>query len=468
MADGRRITSESRGCWDLQVVLACVVLACSVVLAAIGAAGFWELQLRMITRNEIVVHCAAAGVLPVEQPVHIRTTAAIGAAAFWEQRYWHAELREDGRSQRSLEYKRSLRQRLVATYDLQQDDISRPSDSAESPQTVLLNTRALLGWLLHKLEVFGRRELEDAEAKGKHVMGMVRRICTQAARASRDLDAAQLPVIEVADGVELVMQPGGHIDVSEFAAACGPELGDEWDMIAAVRPDLGLPPFDPQTMLVADFLMFMDVRCRVSAATPDDWVWQVRNAAVHGTAFLAEYCVTMQLQQDQRVSRLRAPHVLLGPRQMRRQKHMVLTKIDIQRRILEDGSGATQAHAVGFSRGMACTLQFIQNEHYSEQCQASMRAVTSMCLCWDQSTHGGYDMNIGFALDSNSKNGCYVRPTAIQSFISWVMLLYRFANGFVFETLNVFVSFVLWVVYTEMLRFLSLMIRGPLRLGRNH
>ena len=67
MADGRRITSESRGCWDLQVVLACVVLACSVVLACgVVLAGFWELQLlRMITRNEIVVHCAAAWVLNI-------------------------------------------------------------------------------------------------------------------------------------------------------------------------------------------------------------------------------------------------------------------------------------------------------------------------------------------------------------------------------------------------------------------
>ena len=31
---------------------------------------------------------------------------------------------------------------------------------------------------------------------------------------------------------------------------------------------------------------------------------------------------------------------------------------------------------------------------------------------WDQSTHGGYDMNVGFVTDIDSSNGAYMRPAA--------------------------------------------------------
>ena len=119
-----------------------------------------------------------------------------------------------------------------------------------------------------------------------------------------------------------------------------------------------------------------------------------------------------QLADDEKDARLRVPHVLLGPRKLRRQQHMILSKIDLQRKIEQDGSAATSAAALGLSRGMASTVHGIQKEHYSTLARAHMAGTTSYCVNRDQSTHGGYDFNVGFVFDSHSKKGCYIRPAA--------------------------------------------------------
>ena len=91
---------------------------------------------------------------------------------------------------------------------------------------------------------------------------------------------------------------------------------------------------------------------------------------------------------------------------------MILSKMDLQQKIEQDGSAATSANALGLSRGVASTVQCIQNEQYTTAARSHMAGTTSYCLNWDLSTHGGYDLNIGFALDSHSKKGCYIRPAA--------------------------------------------------------
>ena len=128
----------------------------------------------MVSRDDLDVHTAASGVLPVEQPVWTKRGQCIGSAAYWEQRYWHAELNEDGRTQRSQEHKRELQYRLVQTYGLDACDISRPSDSKDAPQTIFFSSKDLISWLLHKRHCYASRG-NDFRVQTSDNLGFLRR-----------------------------------------------------------------------------------------------------------------------------------------------------------------------------------------------------------------------------------------------------------------------------------------------------
>ena len=381
--------------------------------------GFGGVRAGVMHRSNFDVRTCGASVLPVEQPVWLNETCELGSFCFSEQRYWHAELHEDGRSQRTKEHNRGLRQRLSLMYELDSTHISRPTDSPDVPKTVLLNTKALVAWQLHKYNSYhgmGREHsgFDRGHAKAIDMNALLRRVFTQAARGAKVLgESDQLPRIDAGGGVVLQLRGDGRVDLRAFATACDEdELARQWDHIQAVDRELGLSDFDAEDALLSDFFLFVDRLCRLTGTQAGDWFWQLRVALLRAIAFLAELAISHQLAADDKAGRLRVPHVLLGPKKQRRQKYMILSKIDVQRKICEDGSSATQAAALGLSRGMAATVQFIQNEHYSRASRQHMKGVTSYCINWDQSTHGGYDMNVGFALDSNSKKGCYLRPAA--------------------------------------------------------
>ena len=366
----------------------------------------------MLGRLDFDVRTAGAAVLPVEQPVWIQSRHTLSRACYWEQRYWHAELNEHAREQRSKEFKRGLRQRISFMYSLDEKaDWIRPGDGADAPQTVILNTRALLAWQLHKFNVY-KTMGNDGKNKAIAMAGFLRRVCSQAARASDKLDVGQLPSIDATGGVQVPMLPHGRIHIAGLATACGAQLEEHWNFVRETSAELGLASYDVDDTLLSDFFLFVDRICRMTGTEEGKWFWNLRVALLNGVAFLAEFAVMDQLADDEKDARLRVPHVLLGPKKLRRQKHMILSKIDLQRKIEQDGSAATSAAALGLSRGMASTVQGIQNEHYSTLARAHMAGTTSYCVNWDQSTHGGYDMNVGFVLDSNSKKGCYIRPAA--------------------------------------------------------
>ena len=54
-----------------------------------------------------------------------------------------------------------------------------------------------------------------------------------------------------------------------------------------------------------------------------------------------------------------------------------------------------------------------------------MEFVHGFCVNWDQATHGGFDMNVGFVTDINSVNGGYMRPAAPPTYATIIVVISR-------------------------------------------
>ena len=86
-------------------------------------------------------------------------------------------------------------------YHLDATDISRPGYGKDAPRTVLLNTKALLAWQLHKFNVY-KTMGNDCKDGAIDMAGVLRRVCSQSVRASDLLEVCQLPSIDASGGGE--------------------------------------------------------------------------------------------------------------------------------------------------------------------------------------------------------------------------------------------------------------------------
>ena len=370
-----------------------------------------------LTRSAFECRTAPAGFLPVDLPAWVRPETPVGEQFHWEQRYWIAELLLDGKRVRGKEKESMLRERLALQWGLGADDIIRPTDvPKQSPQTPLFSTRAILLWLLHKR--FGWASNAEHRHRQGEPVALFRRAFHLASLASTTLGEDSLPTVHAAclaggESVALPLQPGGLINIADFVDVF-PEIENEWVAIQARVPQVGLQAFDADHMRLADWVLFLDLRCQFAGSKHgDDWFSDMRTALITACACLIEVHMVFTMAEDQRTERLRIPHVLLGPKKMRRVRHGVLTKLDLQKRLAEvDGSANVISNTLGLTHGMSRVVQSVQNEHYTAGAQELMAPVHGITVNWDQSTHGGYDMNVGFVTDIDSSNGAYMRPAA--------------------------------------------------------
>ena len=64
------------------------------------------------------------------------------------------------------------------------------------------------------------------------------------------------------------------------------------------------------------------------------------------------------------------------PRKLRRVRHAVLTKLDLQRRLAEqDGSSDVISGVLCLTRGLARVVQQVQNEHYTAAARDMIQSV---------------------------------------------------------------------------------------------
>ena len=99
----------------------------------------------------------------------------------------------------------------------------------------------------------------------------------------------------------------------------------------------------------------------------------------------------------------------------RRQRCATLTKLDLQRKNAADGSSNVAANSLQLSHGMSSVIQRISNDKYTASARVLLARPFAISLHWDQSTHGGFDMNVGMLLDCHSDRGTYLRPAATPS-----------------------------------------------------
>lgn len=367
-----------------------------------------------LLRTECDLLICPPGVLPVAHPLWYRRGAQLGTSCWFEQRYWHDSLREDGRRARDNEQRRGVWDRLRILYSLLPDSVTRPLDAEGTPQTVVLSTQCLLAWLLHKLEVCVRK---DEVTKAHEVVSLFRRAVECAAVALSGLPDADLPEISCGNG-RLYYHGDGRMQVSSLIDRDLPDLQSDWDVVREHAPELALPRFDHRSVRLADWLFFLDTRCRWSEAQPDDFLCSMRAACLSVVSFLIEFQVLQEIATDDGKERLRVPSVLLTRAGKRRQRFAVLTKLDLIEKISGDGSSNAVSDALSLTRGLSSLIASIENDSYTAMAAPHLSGSWSVALHWDQSTHGGHDINIGMVLDCNSDRGAYMRPAATSEEIT--------------------------------------------------
>ena len=168
-----------------------------------------------LLRQDCDIAVCPEGLLAVAQPCWVKREAELGESCWFEQRFWHDSLRMDGANERKNEAQRNLRGRLESMYGLSGGAITRPADLDGTPKTVVLGTKALLAWLLHKRTSFSHRGNRD---KSLQVVSFIRRAVLQAEKALTSLPSDQLPTVATVLG-QLRVLSSGHIHVADLLDA---------------------------------------------------------------------------------------------------------------------------------------------------------------------------------------------------------------------------------------------------------
>ena len=385
-----------------------------------------------IRRQDFDIRRASDVFLTGVIPVWVRRGGAIGTSLWWEQRFWWEALGHDGRHERKREHRNGLRDTLSAQYDLAPSAISKPSDSPLAPQTLVMSTQALLAWLLHKRY---RWQQHGYHAQAMRASALIARLVDIAGEACDVVEVDHLPALSCA-GLTLGFLRGGRIDMSGFVAMF-PDTANEWAALSHADVSLGLGPFTEEPLLV-EFCCWLDARVRHSECSPTDWLGVLRSCAIAGIAFLAEVGTIQCLSADEASGHLRRPTVLLGHTKRRRQRFATLTKSEVVEQMARDGSSNVQTNVVQYSNGMASTVRRIMNDMYTSQARQLFKDEVGVALNWDQSTHGGLDVNVCICTSAHTDVGAYCRPAAPYPINMFIKPSFALC---VWPPMNIFVDF---------------------------
>lgn len=366
-----------------------------------------------VARLHFDIRRASDKLVPGTVPAWVRRDGNLGSAILWEQRFWMHELGvRDAKVARSKEQQHDLRGKLSRWFNLGRGDWSRPTDGEEAPQTILLSSRSILAWLLHKRASWADQGYADEAHKASHLIRQYISVCKG---AMNELPTDCLPAL-IADGLDMPFLRGGSIDCAAFFEQFE-DFEDEWHAFRAADATLQLGRFGPEPD-IGEFLMYLDARVRASEdadCTPDSWLNQLRANLVEGLAFLAEAAVMQHFQDEIDDGKLRRPTELLGKKGARRVRNATLTKLEVIELLARDGSSNVAANAVQNTHGTAALVRRIMNDMYTRNARALMIGHTAVFVNWDQSTHGGMDVNVALLTDCHRDVGCCLRPVALQT-----------------------------------------------------
>ena len=365
-----------------------------------------------LLRKDCDICSCPEGVLPVAQPCWVKREAELGESCWFEQRFWLDNLRLYGKVERYREAKRDVRRRLEHQNGLSEGAMTRPTDLDGVPQTVVLGTNALVAWPLYRREAYSHAGDRD---KVMQMVALFRRAVNQAETALTSLPGDQLPTVATASA-QLRALNIGHIHVADLLHADYPDIKRDWKQLRQHCPELALCRWCDAGVPLSDWPLFLDTRVRWS---PDvrqgDFLWSMRNATVTLVTFLMEFQIRHSMAASEGNTRLQLPHVLIGGGGKRRQRFATLSKLDLQRKIPSDGSSNCDANSLQLSRGMSSVIQQIANDKYTASARVLLARPPAIGLHWDQSTHGGHDMNVGMLLDCHSDRGAYLSPAPTPS-----------------------------------------------------
>ena len=245
---------------------------------------------------------------------------------------------------------------------------------------------------------------------------MLRRAIALGAEGCASLAPEQLPRLRVvSDRCVVRVMADGRININAIIDATDGALSDAWQAnIHSGNPLVG--PLRNGLASMADTLLFLDDRVAKSKGEEAGcWFRPLRNALLKAVAFCIEVKAMHLLQQevDRTAAGLRLPHVLLGPSGMRRVRSSVLLKMEVLRQMMQDGSSNIAANSLQRTHGLASRLASLTNDLYSSRAQTHMARVRGVSLYFDQSTHGGHDLNAAFVVSSGGcSKGAYLRPAA--------------------------------------------------------
>ena len=186
-------------------------------------------------------------------PCFVRRESPLSRRCVWEQRFFtHVVGIRDGVMFRKMETRRRVLEDVAESYCLDDNDYSRPAESALAIRTVALTTRALLAWIVHKRSV---TDTEKDAALSRRWWQCLMMVGHAAQNGAATMEHHQLPSITV-NGVEMRVFPNGKIHVGACLAHW-PAFDQEWDSLRVSSRSLGISPFaDGPLVSLTDFLHF--------------------------------------------------------------------------------------------------------------------------------------------------------------------------------------------------------------------
>ena len=343
-------------------------------------------------------------------PCWVVADAGPGNKCFWEQRDWLATVGVRNLVDfRKQETRRNVLARVISEFGLDESDVSIPSQHVRAVSTVLLSSRGLISWLLL------RRSMTDAPSFGHRSLQWAS--CLEGFSAFLDQDAgdylAGRPTLSAHDVTMEIHD--GKLDVTAMVRAW-PSFPSEWDALRGRSQSLLLPPFPSSGIVrLSQLLLFLDGRIRGSVGMPGDhWMRAARTACVSICGFLVDALALRDIEWgESKVGRLPAPD-RYGATGQRRVHRSFLPRVQRVRQLLATcGSDAAVMDALlGQGRGKAAQIRAVSNVLYNEAARDSFASARRVSVGWDGSTHGGHDVQLGYALDVQSKFAAYIRPTA--------------------------------------------------------
>lgn len=350
-------------------------------------------------------------------PVYVRRGCEPGSPCFWwEQRYWlQAADIADQRGFRKTESRRNVLTNMELAWDLQRcdHDILR-DDDARRHLPLLLSTRALLVWCTERWLMSRRKEANpntDSRRWLKLIIAMFDGV------DSGLLTMPTWPVITIA-GVRLQCANDGTIDLGPLLAAWA-GLGDDWGAIVARSGTVlrGLAPVD--RVPLRDVWLFVAIRLHITASPVPAThpLRSLQTAMLHILTFIVEvHCHHQVIAHDAAFAgRPIAVTELHGPSGRWRVHHRPTARISLLAQ-LHAGMGSDNAISTALTgnHGVAAQVRSVRNKLYLERSRLWFQDCAKLSIGWDGSTHGGRDVNVGYAVNLTTGRACCLQPKVVS------------------------------------------------------